>query len=278
MISLQNYLNESLINDQPLLDGQSHIDEGLKDILKKLAMTTVVTAALINPAKAQIEKMNVDSGYLNKISSVYKTNYENEHNDKCDVVCGLPCDKSTDAWSSCLVSLWTLINGDSKYSSSDLYSMGDKLIMNGCIKDIRNIQTSDGKFVTMFAIKKGIAKSNIDQQDLAQSSVDNETIKSQDNEYKEKSKFDNIKSEVLAKYKEKTGKDGEAFIGQSREKQSAYDYAELELRAAHARNHGSKSGAVTNFNMNSKVKDVRIFHNDKTGKYTVVMIVDKGSI
>ena len=278
MISLQNYLNESLITDQSLLDGQSQIDEGLKDILKKLAMTTVVAAALINPAKAQIEKMNVDSEYLNKISSVYKTNYENEHNDKCDVVCGLPCDKSTDAWSSCLVSLWTLINGDSKYSSSDLYSMGDKLIMNGCIKDIRNVQTSDGKFVTMFAIKKGIAKSNIDQQDLAQLSVDNETIKSQDNDYKEKSKFDNVKSKVLADYKEKTGKDGEAFIGKSYEKQSAYDYAELELRAAHARNHGAKSGAVTNFNMNSKVKDVRIFHNDKNGVYTVVLIVDKGSI
>ena len=274
MISLQNYLNESLINDQPLLDGQSQIDEGLKDILKKLAMTTVVAAALINPAKAQIEKMNVDSEYLNKISSVYKTNYENEHNDKCDVVCGLPCDKSTDAWSSCLVSLWTLINGDSKYSSSDLYSMGDKLIMNGCIKDIRNVQTSDGKFVTMFAIKKGIAKNNIDQQDLAQSSVDKEsvdkdTVKNQDND---------IQSRVLKDYKEKTGKDGEAFIGQSREKQSAYDYAELELRAAHARNHGAKGVTVTNFNINSKVKDVRIFHNDKTGKYTVVMIVDKGSI
>ena len=270
MISLQNYLNESLINDQPLLDGQSQIDEGLKDILKKLAMTTVVAAALINPAKAQIEKMNVDSEYLNKISSVYKTNYENEHNDKCDVVCGLPCDKSTDAWSSCLVSLWTLINGDSKYSSSDLYSMGDKLIMNGCIKDIRNVQTSDGKFVTMFAIKKGIAKSNIDQQDLAQSSVDKDTSKSQDSD---------IHSRVLRDYKEKTGKDGEAFIGQSHEKQSAYDFAELELRAAHARNHGAKNGAVIqHFNINNKVKDVRIFHNDKTGKYTVVLVVDKGSI
>ena len=271
MISLQNYLNESLINDQPLLDGQSQIDEGLKDILKKLAMTTVVAAALINPAKAQIEKMNVDSEYLNKISSVYKTNYENEHNDKCDVVCGLPCDKSTDAWSSCLVSLWTLINGDSKYSSSDLYSMGDKLIMNGCIKDIRNVQTSDGKFVTMFAIKKGIAKNNIDQQDLAQSSVDvdKDTPKSQDSD---------VQSRVLKDYKEKTGRNGEAFIGQSREKQSAYDYAELELRAAHARNHGAKSVTVTNFNINSKVKDVRIFHNGKTGKYTVILVVDKGSI
>ena len=78
MISLQNYLNESLINDQPLLDGQSQIDEGLKDILKKLAMTTVVAAALINPANTQIEKMNVDSEcYKNYL--LYKKSFKKQN-------------------------------------------------------------------------------------------------------------------------------------------------------------------------------------------------------
>lgn len=269
MITLHDYINECLTEDQLINNDDIMLNEGFKDIVKKLAVSAAVAAAVINPLSSQVKKTNIESDNLNQIATEYKISYEKDMHSKCDVVCGLPCDKLTDSWTSCMVSLWTLLNGDSKYSNADLTKMGTDMIGKGCIKDIRQVQTPDGKFITMFAVDKNIATKDIDQKEVAK-----ETIEQQDKPATNMTKYTSNVDKAIDSYKKETGKDCDAVTGGwFKDNQSAYDFATLELATRLSQKTGSTSVSLI-----GKIKSYKTYHRKDTGKYQVVLIVDKGTI
>lgn len=269
MITLQEYITECLTDDQLISNDDIMLNEGFKDIVKRLAVSAAVAAAAINPLSSQVKKTNIESDNLNQIATEYRMSYEKDMHSKCDVVCGLPCDKLTDSWTSCMVSLWTLLNGTSEYSNADLTKMGEDMVMKGCIKEIRQVSTPDGKFITMFAVNKNIAAKDIDQQEVAK-----ETIEQQDKPTTNMNKYTSNVDKAIDSYKRETGKDCDAVTGGwYRDKQSAYDFAELELATRLSQKNGS-----TSVSSKDKIKSIKTYHRKDNGKYQVVLIVDKGAI
>ncbi len=269
MITLQEYINECLTEDQLISNDGIILNEGFKDIVKRLAVSAAVAAAVINPLSSQVKKTNIESDNLNQIATEYRISYEQDRHSKCDVVCGLPCNKLSDSWTSCMVSLWTLLNGTSEYSNGDLTKMGEDMITKGCIKDIRQVSTPDGKFITMFAINKNIATKDIDQKEVAK-----ETIEQQDKSAINMTKYITNVDKAIESYKRETGKDCDAVAGGwFKDKQSAYNFAELELATRLSQKTGSAS-----VSLKDKIRSIKTYHRKESGKYQVVLIVDKGVI
>lgn len=270
MITLQQYINECLTEDQLINNDGIMVNEGFKDIVKRLAVSAAVAAAVINPLSSQVKKTNIESNYLNQIATEYRMSYEKDnHNSKFDIICGLPCDKTTDSWISCLMSLWTLLNGASEYSNVDLSDMGTDMIAKGCIKDIRQVSTPDGKFITMFAVDKNIVTKDIDQKEVAK-----ETIEQQDKSAINMAKYTTNVDKAIDSYKRETGKDCDAVSGGwYKDKQTAYNFAELELATRLSQKTGS-----TSVSLKDKIRSIKTYHRKESGKYQVVLIVDKGVI